>query len=147
MGSSVRFAWTCMGDGVNLASRLEGQNKEYHSQIIIGENTYQQVREQFVCRDLDRIQVKGKMKPVKIYELLGWTKDASHYADLLSRWQMAQAGLLPAGMGHGGGVVRGPARAVSGRRAVAHVPEAVVCKARGRRSDPAWNGVFVATEK
>ena len=44
MGSSVRFAWTCMGDPVNLASRLEGQNKEYHSQIIIGEGTYQQVR-------------------------------------------------------------------------------------------------------
>jgi adenylate cyclase len=89
MGSSRRFAWTVMGDPVNVASRLEGQNKEYHTARIIGESTYAKVQREFVCRDLDRIRVKGKLKPVKIYELLDFGKEASKYRDLLAQWDLA----------------------------------------------------------
>ena len=70
MGSAKRLAWTVMGDNVNLASRLEGMTKQYRTRIVISEGTYQQVAEHFVCRELDRIRVKGKHQPVVVYELM-----------------------------------------------------------------------------
>ncbi|MBN1259023.1 adenylate/guanylate cyclase domain-containing protein [Candidatus Peregrinibacteria bacterium] len=71
MGSANRFNYTAMGDNVNLASRLEGINKEYGTGILISEPTYVQVKDDFICREMDLIRVKGKEKPVRIYELMG----------------------------------------------------------------------------
>lgn len=70
MGSQGRMNYTIMGDNVNLGSRLEGVNKMYGTNIIISEHTYELVKEYFIIRDLDIIKVKGKDRPVKIYELL-----------------------------------------------------------------------------
>ena len=70
MGSQGRMNYTLMGDNVNLGARLEGTNKEYLTNIIISENTYTYLENQAVVRELDNIRVKGKNKPVLIYELV-----------------------------------------------------------------------------
>jgi adenylate cyclase len=70
MGSMGRMNYTLMGDNVNLGARLEGTNKLYHTNIIISEYTYGLVKDHVIARELDNIRVKGKNKPVLIYELV-----------------------------------------------------------------------------
>ena len=70
MGSSMRMNYTMMGDTVNLAARLEPAAKHYGVYLFVAENTYKKVSDSFEWRYLDKIKVKGKNKPVKVYELL-----------------------------------------------------------------------------
>jgi adenylate cyclase len=70
MGSITRLNYTVVGETVNSASRFEGLNKVYGTRIIIGENTRELVKEQFVARPLDLVSVKGSAKGVRIYELM-----------------------------------------------------------------------------
>lgn len=76
MGSQGRMNYTLMGDNVNLGARLEGTNKEYGTNIIISEYTQQHLNGQAVVRELDNIRVKGKNKPVLIFELLDFEEPA-----------------------------------------------------------------------
>lgn len=71
IGSSKRMELTSIGDGVNLASRLEGTSKMYGCVIVISEKTYEACKDRVWVRELDFITVKGKTEPVRIYELLG----------------------------------------------------------------------------
>lgn len=70
MGSNIVQNYTVMGDSVNLGSRLEGINKEYGTRIIISEFTYAEVKDDFITREIDRVKVKGKNEPVRIFELM-----------------------------------------------------------------------------
>ena len=69
MGSSQRFDYTCLGDSVNLAARLEGQSKPYGVKIILGSKTAELVKDKYNVVELDCIAVKGKTEGVKIYTL------------------------------------------------------------------------------
>ena len=70
MGSDQRFDYTCLGDGVNLASRLEGQSKPYGVKIIIGPKTAAYVSDTYQTIELDLIAVKGKTEPARIFTVL-----------------------------------------------------------------------------
>jgi adenylate cyclase len=71
MGSDKKFNYTVFGDSVNLASRLEGQSKEYGFPIIVGSNTALAVKDRFAILELDFIMVKGKTEPEVIYAIAG----------------------------------------------------------------------------
>ena len=76
-----------MGDNVNLASRLEGINKQYGTSIVISQFTYQLIQNQpFTLRELDSVRVKGKLEPVTIYELIGYGTTNSHMQQALEHF-------------------------------------------------------------
>ncbi|HET9491552.1 MAG TPA: adenylate/guanylate cyclase domain-containing protein, partial [Methylomirabilota bacterium] len=70
LGSRYRFAYGVLGDQVNLGSRLEGLNKAYRTDILIGENTARLVEGEFLLREVDMVRVIGRSQSVRIYELL-----------------------------------------------------------------------------
>jgi adenylate cyclase len=71
MGSDLRFNYSVLGDPVNLASRLEGQSKNYGVPIILGSKTASGLRDKFAVLELDCITVKGKTEPESVYTVLG----------------------------------------------------------------------------
>ncbi len=93
MGSRQRFAYSALGDAVNLASRLEGQTKAYGVQVLVGEETVKAAKD-LAFLELDLIKVKGKEQPARIYTLLGneiYAKDPSYL-----KWKTAHEGMLAA---------------------------------------------------
>lgn len=70
LGSRYRFAYGVLGDQVNLGSRLEGLNRSYGTDILVGESTARLVQPSFRLREVDLVRVKGKEQAVRVYELL-----------------------------------------------------------------------------
>jgi hypothetical protein len=72
VGSSTRLNYTALGDGVNVAARLEGINKLFGTTICISDSIYEEVRTLIVARPLKRVRVKGRKAEFMIYELLAF---------------------------------------------------------------------------
>ncbi len=99
IGSPKRMDYTLIGDGVNLASRLESLCKRYHASILISENTYKRLRGTYRIRQVDSVVVKGKTEPVGVYEVLDYhsaesfpnlMETVNHFQEGLQRYRQGQ---------------------------------------------------------
>jgi adenylate cyclase len=141
MGSDQRFDYTCLGDGVNLAARLEGQSKPYGVKLIVGPETAELVRDVYQVIELDLLAVKGKTEPVKIYTVVEKKDKAAEVAHnkFLNYYRTGEWGRALAMAYEMGPVWKGE---LSGYY------DAMIDRMNEQKSAPKdWDGVFRATSK
>ena len=150
LGSEQRFAYSAIGDDVNIASRLEGQTKTYGVDIIVGGSTAADVRD-YALAEIDLLQVRGKSEPVRIYALLG---DAEMARAETTRWLLEHHETMVAAFRN-----RKWAMALRALKECAEVDregrlagvralyEERIATFRRRPPAPDWNGVALALTK
>jgi adenylate cyclase len=139
-GAPNRLSYTALGDGVNLASRLEGLNKQYGTRFLVSAAIVASTGDRFAFRRIDRVAVKGKAQAVDVFELLG---EAGGTASPVARaYERAFTAYL----------ARDFAGALTLLERQPDDPPSVLLAARCRHfltdpPPPTWNGVFTAKEK
>ena len=149
MGSLQRFDYSVLGDGVNLAARLEGQTKHYGLRILMGEETRKRAPD-FAALEVDLIRVKGKTEPSRIYTLLGRPERAGlrAFQDLGAE----QAAMLAAYRGRDwdtAAAALGRLRAAGGSEllSLCAVYERRIAEHRANPPPPDWDGAYTAETK
>ena len=141
-GAPTRLSYTALGDGVNLAARLEPLCKQYGVVVLASEKIVEEAKDEFVFRRIDRVAVKGKTTSIDVYELLGATGDDIPNLDRARRYEEAFDAYL----------ARDFARALTILEEQLDDPPSAVLEQRCRdllaHPPPAdWNGVHVASSK
>ena len=142
-GAPDRMSYTCLGDGVNLAARLEGLNKQYGTTLLVSDSVREAVGPAFEFRFLDVVAVSGKGQAVRVYELLGPTGESGPRVERARAYEAALALYLGRDFG----------RALAGFDAIAaEDPPAAVLASRCRGfleepPPPEWDGTYVAKTK
>jgi adenylate cyclase len=141
-GAPDRLSYTALGDGVNLAARLEPLCKQYDVAVLASETIYERARDEFAFRLIDRVAVKGKDQPVRVYELLGTASVSDEVRARASTYERGLELYFERDFAAARDIFRSqPGDPPS--RVLAHRCEAMI-------ADPppeTWNGVYVAKSK
>ncbi len=147
IGSPKRMDYTMIGDGVNLAARLESACKQYAARILISDLTYKKLKGTYRIRDIDRVIVKGKTKPVEIYEVLDYHSEETfpNLMEVVNNFKGARVHYNKGDWDKAMGLFRECLKAnPSDKLAQIYIDRCEALKAEPPKD---WDGVFIMTSK
>lgn len=148
IGSPKRMDYTLIGDGVNLAARLESACKAYSARILISDHTYKLLRGTYRIRDVDMVVVKGKTEPVGVYEVLDYHTDET-FPNLMDVVNYFNEGMKHYRLGSWDNAIDKFKEALS-RNPSDKLSQTYVERCEHLKAEPPgdeWNGVWVMTSK